>query len=68
MLLAGVETRLREEHAALVDGTNAHTAVTNAQTSLLEALCGDVKAMNEKMDGLCSHSERLGNIERDVAG
>ena len=40
MLLVGVETRLQGEHAARVDATGAHTAATNAQMSLLEALCG----------------------------
>ena len=67
VLLAGIETQFQEEHAALVDAINAHTAATNAQTSLLEALCGEVKAMNEKMDVLCSRTDRLGHIEGGVA-
>ena len=66
VLLAGVETRFREEHATLVDAINAHTAATNAQTALLTTLCGDVKAMNENIDVLCSHTGRLGDIEGDV--
>ena len=67
VLLAGVETRFREEHAALVDAINAHTEATNAQTALLEAMWGEVKTANEKVDVLCSHTGRLGNIEGDVA-
>ena len=67
VLLAGIETRFREEHTALVDAINAHTAATNAQTALLEALCDEVKTMSEKVDVLCSHTGRLGHIERDVA-
>ena len=66
VLLAGVETRFREEHAALVEAINAHTVATNAQTALLEAVCSEVKTMNNKVDGLCSHTERLGNIQGDV--
>ena len=66
-LLAGVETRFREEHAVFVEAINAQTAATKAQTSLLEALCGEVKTMNGKMDVLCSHTARLENIEQDVA-
>ena len=67
VLLAGVETRFREEHTALIDAINALAAATNAQTALLSALCGDLKVMSEKVDSLCSHTGRLGNIERDVA-
>ena len=67
VLLASVETRFREEHTALVEAINAHTAATKAQTTLLEALCGEVRTMNERVDALCSHTGRLGNIERDVA-
>ena len=66
VLLAGVETRFREEHTALVEAFNAYTQATNAQTALLEVLCGEVKLMNKKMDILCSHTGRLGHIERDV--
>ena len=66
-LLAGGETRFREEHKALVDAINAHTQETNAQTALLETVCHEVKMMNEKVDILCSYMGRLGNIERDVA-
>ena len=39
VLLAGVETRFMEEHAALVEATNEQKAVTNAQTALLEVVC-----------------------------
>ena len=66
-LLAGIETRFREEHTALVEAVNAHTGATKEQTNLLEVLCSEMKTMNEKMDVLCSHSARLENIERDVA-
>ena len=55
VLLAGVVMRLREEHTALVEAINAQEAMTNAPTVLLGALCGQVKAMNEKNDSLCSH-------------
>ena len=41
--------------------------MTNTLTALLGVLSGDVKAMNEKVDVLCSHSVRLGDIESDVA-
>ena len=67
VLLAGIETQFQEEHAALVDAINAHTAATNAQMILLEALCREVKTMNEKVDSLCSHAGRLGDVEGDVA-
>ena len=67
VLLDGVETWLREEHAALVKAINAHTVATTAQTTLLEVLCGEANAMTEKVDVLCSHTGRLGNIEGDVA-
>ena len=30
-LLAGIETRIWEDHEALVDATNAHTAAMNSQ-------------------------------------
>ena len=64
--LAGVDTRFREEHGALVDATNAQTAVTKAQMTLLEALSREVRMMREKVDVLCSHTGRLGDIKRDV--
>ena len=67
VLLAGTETRFREEHAALVDAINEQKAMIKAQTALLGALCGDVKAMDKKMDNLCSHTGRLAHIEGDVA-
>ena len=60
VLLAGIETRFREEKTVFVDAINVHTAATKAQTSLLEALCGEVKTMNEKVGALCSHTDRLG--------
>ena len=63
VLLAGVETWLREERAALVEAINEHTAATKAQTALLEALCDEAKAMGETVDALCSHTGRLGNVE-----
>ena len=66
-LLAGVETRFREEHTVLVEAIRAQTASAKAQTSLLEVLCCVVKAMNARVDVLCSHASRLENIERDVA-
>ena len=65
-LLAGVETRFREEHTALVETINTHTAATMAQTSLLVAVCLEVKAMSEKIGVLCSHTVRLVNIESDI--
>ena len=67
VLLAGVETRFREEHAALAEAINELKVMTMEQTSLLEALCGDVKVMNEKVGLLCSRTGRLGHIEGDVA-
>ena len=67
VLLAGVETRFRDENTALVEAINEQKAMTMAQTALLEALCHEVKAMNEKVDSLCSHTDRLANIERDIA-
>ena len=51
----------------LVEAINAQTAATKAQTGLLETLCCEVKAMNAKMDVLCSHASRLETVERDVA-
>ena len=66
VLLAGIETRFREVHAMLVEAFTEQKAMTNAQTVLFEALCGDVKAMSEKVAVLCSHTGRLGNIESDV--
>ena len=63
VLLAGNETRFREEHAAVVDANNGQKAVTNAQASLLTTLCADVKVMKEKLDVLCSHTGHLGHIE-----
>ena len=56
-----------EEHGALVEAINAHTASTDSQTHLLEELCQEVKLMNEKANELCSHAVRLENIERDVS-
>ena len=47
-ILAGIEMRFREEHAALVEAIHAQTAATKAQTKLLEGLCGEVKTMNKK--------------------
>ena len=67
VLLAGVEMRFGEGQMALVEAINAHTAATNAQMILLEALCREVKTMNEKVDSLCSHAGRLGDVEGDVA-
>ena len=67
MLLAGVETRFLEEHATVVDVINEHTAMTMAQTALLEALNREVKTMNLNFDVNCSRVGRLGNIEGDVA-
>ena len=67
VLLVRIETQFSEEHTALVDALNANTAMTIARTALLKALCREVKTMNEKIDGLCSHSGQLGDIERDVA-
>ena len=67
VFLAGVETRFREEHGVLIDAINAHTAATNKQTALLEALCGEVKAMSEKVGALCSHTGRLGLTEGEVS-
>ena len=63
VLLAGNETRFREEHAAVVDANNGQKAVTNAQASLLTTLCADVKVMKETLDVLCSHTGHLGHIE-----
>ena len=59
--------RFREEHTALVEAINAQTAATKAQTGLIEVLCSELKAMNAKMDVLCSHTSRLENVEGDVA-
>ena len=39
VVLAGVETRFREGASSAWRGINAHTAATNAQTALLDALC-----------------------------
>ena len=66
-LLSGVELRFREEHAVLVGAINALSAAANAQTSLLGALYRDVKAMSEKVDVICSRTDRLGHVEGDVA-
>ena len=66
-LLSGIETRFREEHALLVEAINGHTEATKEQTKLLEALFGEAKTMNGKVDVLCSHTGRLENVERDVA-
>ena len=66
-LHAGLETRFPEEHEALVEAVNEQKAMTKVQTSLLEVLCREVDAMNERVDGLCSHTRRLGHIESDVA-
>ena len=43
VFLSGVEARSREEHKALVEALNANTEATNAQTNLVEAVCGEVK-------------------------
>ena len=47
VLLAGIETRFRDEHTALVEVFNEQKVMTKAPASLLEALCGEVKAVNE---------------------
>ena len=60
VLLAGVETRFLDEHTTLAEALNEQKAMTNAQRSLLEALWGEVKTMNEKVDVLCSHTDVLG--------
>ena len=65
--LAGIEIRFREEHTALVEAINAHTASTDSQTRLVEGLCQEVKLMNEKVDLLCSHAVHLENIDGDVS-
>ena len=65
--LAGIETRFREEHAALVEVLTEQKAMTKSQTAQPEVLCRDVKAMSEKVDVLCSHTGRLGIIKFDVA-
>ena len=67
VLLAGVETRFREEHAAVVEAIGEQKAMMNEQTPLLEALCGEVKAVSEEVDPLCSHTGRLGFTEQGVA-
>ena len=67
VLLAGVETRFGEEQASLAEAINAQKAMTKVQTSLLEALYSDVTTLNERVDVLCSHTGRLGHIERDAA-
>ena len=66
VLLAGVETWFREEHAALADTINVQRAMTKSQTGLLETL-GKVKATCERTGIHCWHMVRLGNIEWDVA-
>ena len=66
VLLAGVETRFREEHAALVEAINEQNAMMNLQMNQLDALCSEVKTMSEMIDSLCSHTGRLGHVERDV--
>ena len=66
VLLAGVETRFREEHAVLVEAINEQRAMTKEQTALLEALCSEVKTTSEKVDSF-AHTGRLRNIEWDVA-
>ena len=53
-------------HGACRGDQHAYTA-SNAQTALLDALCREVKSMNEKIGALCSHRSRLGHIEVDVA-
>ena len=58
--------RFREEHGALVDAINAHTAATKAQTSLLEELFNEAKTMNEKMDRIRTDATRLEKIEREL--
>ena len=67
VLVAGAETLFREGHVAHVEAINEQKSMTNVQTSLPVALCGEVKVLNEKIDILCSHTERLGHIEWDVA-
>ena len=67
VLLAGIETRFREEHTALVCSINEQKAITKVQTALLSVLCGEVKTIHEKIDVLCSFTDRLGHIEGDVA-
>ena len=66
VLLAGVKRRFREGHAALVMATNKQRPLKNAQMTLLEALSREVRMMREKVDVLCSHTGRLGDIKRDV--
>ena len=60
--IAGIETQFREGHAALIKAINAHTTSPNSQTRLLEALCNQVKSLNEKVDKLSSHASCLENI------
>ena len=60
MLLAGIETRFQEQRMELVEAINEQKATINAQMTLLEALCVDVKTMNGKADILCSHDVILG--------
>ena len=62
-LLCGIEMRFGEQHGALVEAINTHTAATKAQTSLLEELCNEAKTVNEKVGTLCSHATRLEKIE-----
>ena len=56
VLLSGMETRFRADHAALVDATNAHTMATKTQTRHLEVLCKAVQSMNKKKDVLFSQT------------
>ena len=50
VLLAGIESRFLEEHAALIEATNEQKAPPKEQTSLLEALWSEVKTTSEKFD------------------
>ena len=67
MHLAGIETRFREEHTAVVEAINVQKETTNGQTALLGALCSEVKRTSEKVGVLCSHTGLTGTIEQDVA-
>ena len=55
VLPSGIDMRFRDEHAALVEAINAHTAVMNAQTGLLEVLCNEVNSVNEKVGSLLTY-------------
>ena len=66
MLLSVTETCFRAGHGPLVEVINAHTLVTNTQTSLLGVLCDEVRTIHKKKDDLRSQTARLGDIEQDV--